>query len=421
MPPLNQVSIRSKYLNLENAPQSLQRTVDLLKRLPDVCTFFLIGSAARGELSILQDESGEVELFSDYEFVIVTTKKISRQSGKIFQNQLLSLEKQIGNPNPLFHIDVIFRERSRLSALPPTLFVYEFKQNGINLGGPDVRHEIPEVTISNLDLRNTNEILFKRLWAILLHLPRRFLLGGTSTAERRVTGYILSRNALDLTTVLLPQEGILLPTYRQRVERLKTCYPELPFASVYGSELPLFLETCLLKRLDLDFTNIDLDSWYAQTIKYLELAIHYAALKAGCTGSLLPNCSGRIFNEWPISRGEWYNLARLALQHLRNQHAVYRWLMLSKKGWLTLGLLSMHNALIAWQKGDSAEADASLQVSGAALNKLTLIDINLMPESFPIRWLSLREVWADFWCEYIRLGEPKYRQRFSTITEWQRD
>ena len=421
MPALNQVSIHSKYPHLENAPQSLEQAVDLLKTSPDICSIFLLGSAARGELSILQHERGEVEIFSDYEFLAVTTKRISRQNRTILQNQLRSLEKQIGNPNPLFHIDVLFRERNRLSTLPSTIFLYELKQNGIDLYGRDMRHEMPEVTIRNLDFRNTNEILFKRLWAILLHLPRRFLLGGTSHAERRVTGYVLSRNALDLTTVLLPQEGILLPTYHQRVEKLGAVYPELAFFTLFGSKLPSFLETCLSKRLDLDFTNVDLDDWYRETIRYLELAIQYIAFKVGCTGTSLPACSKRIFNEWPISRGEWYNLARLMLQHLRDQRAVYHWLFSPKKGWLTLGLLSMHKALIAWRKGDSGEAKASLQVSRTALNQLTLTDNDLMPESFPIQWLSLRKLWADFWCEYIRLGDLRYRQRFSAIMEWQHD
>jgi predicted nucleotidyltransferase len=421
MPALNQVSIHSRYPHLENAPQSLERAVDLLKTLPDICAIFLLGSAARGELSMLRHERGEVELFSDYEFLVVTTKRISPQNRKIFQNQLMSLEKHIGNPNPLFHIDVLFRERHRVSTLPQTIFAYELKQNGVNLYGRDVRHEMPEVTIRNLDFRNTNEILFKRLCAILLHLPRRFLLGGTSHAERRVTGYVLSRNALDLTTVLLPHEGILLPTYRQRVEKLCAAYPELGFFTLFGPELPSFLETCLSKRLNLDFTNVDLHDWYRQTIRYLELAIQYAAFKAGCAGAPLPACSGRIFNEWPISWGEWYNLVRLMLQHLRKQHAVYRWLMSSKKGWSTLGLLSMHKALIAWQKGDSDEADLHLQASRTALSQLTLTDIELEPGSFPLQWLSLRKRWADFCCEYFLLGNPRYRQRFSTITEWQRD
>ncbi|MEJ2305628.1 MAG: hypothetical protein P8Y14_29250, partial [Anaerolineales bacterium] len=81
----------------------------------------------------------------------------------------------------------------------------------------------------------------------------------------------------------------------------------------------------------------------------------------------------------------------------------------------------MHKALIAWRKGDSGEAKASLQVSRTALNQLTLTDNRLGPESFPIQWLSLRKLWADFWCEYIRLGDLRYRQRFSAIMEWQHD
>ncbi|HIC88642.1 MAG TPA: hypothetical protein EYP04_04485 [Anaerolineae bacterium] len=401
----------------------MSQTTNILSKVPGLVALLLLGSAARDELSFLEYSNGTVELFSDYEFMTVTSAQLSQAQRQTLGTQLEALERKIANPNPLFHIDVIYRERQRLATMPPIIFTFELKQNARVLYGEDLRSEIPDVTLENLDFRNTNEILYKRLWAILLYLPKRFILGKMSEAERRVAGYVLCRNALDLTTVLLPHEGILLPTYRQRVERLASAYPALSLTDRFGPELPRFLEDCLAQRLSLDFAAIDLSAWYARTIRYLELALSYVSPKDRPIDQTLPTHSRVVFNEWPISQGEWYNLARLTASLLRRQGPLmaYRWLRRPKKGWLTVGLLAMHKALVAWQRGDAAQAEQWLRQSEETLRQIALSNVSTPGRSFLERWLALRKQWGDFWREYIRLGDPKYRQRFENIMEWQHD
>lgn len=398
----------------------VRQIVDALDTALDCQSIWLLGSTARGEASLLQHRDGSLELFSDIEVMAVVPKRPPHADRQRLTHQIAALEQNFRNPNPLFHIDILIREQRRLRKLPPIIFTYELKQNARLLHGEDVRDEIPDVTLANLDFHNTHEILYKRLWAILLHLPKRFVLGTASEAEHRVAGYVLCRNALDLTTVLLPHKGVLLPTYRQRVAYVRERYADLQLAQTFGPDFPDFLQACLNRRLDLDFTHVDLHERYQTTLDYLERGL-IALLPPGAAPIIeLPKYSRRIFNEKPISRGEWYNLARLTLT-LTRRHGparAFKWLRLLKKGWLTLGLLSMHNALLAWFAGQTAVADDHLSEAANILETLSLVPTTASHADFTTRWLDLRLRWAEFWQQYLRMGDTTYTTRFQHILEW---
>jgi len=401
----------------------LAHVSNIVKEESDSRALFLLGSTARGELSYLECEHGAVELFSDFEFLVVTTSRISGQDRHRIQSRLHDLEKAIANPNPLFHIDVLYREKKRLTTFPPLIFTYELKENAKQLDGENILSDIPDVTLANLDLRNTNEILYKRLWAILLYLPQRFFSGHMSQAERRVAGYVLCRNALDLTTVLLPYEGILLSTYQQRVQRLREEFSSMALAEKFGADFPSFLDLCLQKRKMLDFERTDIYNLYEIIIRQFENAFHYLSTRQE-SSDFSPTLAHSIFNEWPISRGEWYNIVRISssLTRSRGPATTYRWLRTAKKVWLAWGLLSIHKAFIAYQQGLQTQAWSWLHQS---LNALTQIQVkndpSALPHDFVIQVFALRQEWAQFWQAYIRLGDAKYQDRFASITRWQHD
>ena len=375
----------------------------------------LLGSAARDELSVRMMSPSDFELYSDYECMVVVEKRPSTDQRRALQRKLDQLEVEINNPNPLFHIDIIIREEKRLQALPPIIFTFEMKANGKIVYGDDVLPQVPTVTLDNLDFLNTNEILYKRLWALLLHLPKTFITGQElSAVEECVTGYLLCRNALDITTVLLPYEQILLPTYQQRVHTLDKQYTTLEFAIDFGPEFPDYLQQCLRLRQTLQFENINLQSWYRKTITYLILALNQIGLvEDGISSS-------KIYNEWPISRGEWYNLALMSKRQLRSHglRETSQWLRAPKKQMLTLGLLEMHHALLAWQNNDAPGANAHLKRSEGILSTLNLGMSNLLTSGFLHQWFELRGHWAEFWRLYIRLNDKKYNDRFKKVTEW---
>jgi len=422
-------------------------TAVLASAEPQGTAVLLLGSAARGELVYAQVDE-RCEVFSDYELLVVTRRRLPASRRQRIAAQLVALHREFAQRNPLFHIDVIFRERQRLRTLPRIIFTYELKANAQVLHGKDVRSLLPEVTLANLDRRNANEILVKRLWAILLHTPRRSLRGPLTRLEEMTWGYVLCRNALDLTTVLLPHCGVLLPSYRSRVEYLREHYGQLGLASRFGGGFPAFLTACLEERQSLSFSE-PLPRRYARTVDYLKTACDLLLERTGAPDLSLPERlvtgSRRLFNEWPISRGEWANLARLTLQYAgRNGPvAAARWLGAPKKGIAAAGLLAAHRALLAHQAGRSDEATARLAESARLLARIALAPLPLSlsapleppppgggratvsgvgvqePEDFAARWLLLRQAWGDFWCEYMQLGDPTRRRRSRLVVEWE--
>lgn len=404
--------------------RQLEAVGELLEAEARPRAILLVGSAARGELAYAE-VNGRLEVFSDYELLVVTERRLPVQKRQRIAAQLAALEREFGQRNPLFHIDVLFRERRRLRTLPRIIFTHELKANAQVLRGEDVRLLLPEVTLANLDLRNANEILIKRLWAILLHTPRRLLRGPLSRLEEMVWGYVLCRNALDLTTVLLPHCSVLLPSYGQRVEYLAGRYGRLGLAPWFGEQFPTFLTACLHERQSLQFSE-PLPIRYAKTINYLASALDYL-LDQGVSGASSPQQliahSHRLFNEWPISGGEWVNLARLAIYYARREGplAAIRWLRTPKKGIATAGLLAAHWALLGHQAGRDDEAAEQLVESARLLTRIAVTPLPPLEGDFTARWLLLRRAWGDFWQQYVRLGDPKYRARFDFVTEWQDD
>lgn len=383
----------------------------------EVQSIILLGSAARDELSARAISADKIELFSDLECLVVVDKRPSSAQFEQLQTQIDKIEQTINNPNPLFHIDVIVREEKRLKALPPLIFTFEMKANGKILYGRDCLPQVPSVNLQNLDFKNMNEILFKRLWALLQYLPGAFVTGQPmNRAEKRVTGYLLCRNALDITTVLLPYEGILLPTYQQRVTKLGETYSTLQLAGNFGPSFPDFLQRCLGLRQTLHFNEIDLTIWYSKTITYFMQALAEIGFHPDSDSQ-----ANKVFNEWPISRGEWYNLARTLTRYTISYgiQKTTKWVFNPKKQKLTSGLLRMHQALIAWQEGDEATAVAHLQRSEQILNNLLLTTEKPSTPNFIQQWHTQRQRWAEFWRIYIRLNDPKYIKRFSRVTKWQ--
>jgi hypothetical protein len=402
--------------------QSLHQTTGVLAEAPGLISILLLGSAARGELAYAELD-GRLEVFSDYEFLVVTERRLRARQRQRIATQLAALERQLAQRNPLFHIDVIFRERRRLRTLPRIIFTYELKANAQVMHGEDVRLLVPEVTLANLDLRNANEILIKRLWAILLHTPRRLLGGSLSCLEEMVWGYVLCRNALDLTTVLLPHRGVLLPSYGERVKHLAEHYGQLGLAPHLGEDFPAFLSACLQERRTLRFSKSLLQR-YVKAINYLATALEFlldgASPADGSLAGRLVTASCRVFNEWPISLGEWANLMRLTIHYAKSRGALVagRWLRSPKKGLTTAGLLAVHRALIAHQARQDYEAAAQLAESARLLARIAVAPIPSVEGDFATQWLTLRRAWGDFWWQYVRLGDPRYRARFDFVTEW---
>jgi hypothetical protein len=192
----------------------------------------------------------------------------------------------------------------------------------------------------------------------------------------------------------------------------------------FAEEFPAFLRTCLQERQSLHFSQ-PLPIRYAKMVHYLEAACHFLLARVADPGAPLPQQliahSHRLFNERPISRGEWANLLRLTIDYAKKRGplAAARWLRIPRKGIATAGLLAAHRALIAHQSGQEAEAAAQMAESARLLAHIAVAPLPLLQGDFADRWLALRRAWGDFWREFVRLGDPRYR--LERVMGWEDD
>jgi hypothetical protein len=401
--------------------EQLTRVLDLvLESGVDVRSVLVTGSTARGELSYTSEEK-TFRLFSDYELLLVTPEKIPRNRRDRLELEVNQLGHLLNPDSPLFHIDLGWCALPRLPLLPHVIAAFELKEMGKVVWGEDYRHLMPVITAESLDKKKVDEILYKRLWALLLYLPREFFDSCLTLETVPVTTYVLVRNALDLTTVLLPHEGVLLPTYAQRVRCLAENYANTNLRTTFGADFPRFLATCLTSRRTLTWKG-SLLQLYLQIVDYLEQALGYLLAKQGYTaydvGDSIVTQSRLLFREYLPKRAKVGH----ALRVLWGQHSLqkaYRWPGLPHKGILTACLLQMHRAMIAHLSGDQAEAYAVLERAQSLLEPLISRRLSRLDpdEPFTARWLSLRRDCGYFWWEFVRGRRPVFCDRIRALME----
>lgn len=412
----------------------LEPLVDRLAAVPGVVAVILLGSAARDELAMAAVE-GRTELFSDLDFLAVTDGHLPADLRRVALAEIGRIADGFDYANPLFHVDVLFRERRRLGTLPPFIFTYELKAMGRPMHGPDLRSEVREVNLVNLDRRNTHEILMKRLWHIAEALPAAWLRGEPlDPILARALGVILHRNPLDVTTVLLPEVGILLPSYAERVSTWRD-HPELAFRSAldarFGQDSGAYLALCLAERSSAS-PSPDPAGDYRAAIAIIAAALDWLGWRAGAAGN-------QVFNEKPVTRGEWLALLLQAVRisYTFGPAAGPRWVRTPRKHRLTEGLLELHSALIAHQSGDDRGAHACLNravaalatvacpgpaleraVQAGAVDEVAVSAVDTADALFAERWLAVRALAGRAFWRAIRLGEPAMWTRMASSIGW---
>jgi len=393
----------------------------VLERVCSVESILVVGSTARGELSYIDTED-DLRLFSDYELVLLTQREVNCKKRYSLALEVDQLGRCLNPGNPLFHVDLAWYPLHRLPRLRHTVAIFEQKKTGKVVWGKDYRHLMPEITIQSLSKKDVNEILYKRLWALLLYLPQEFFKSSLTSEIKDVATYVLVRNALDLTTVLLPYAGVLLPTYAQRVEYLADNYGRLELERVFGPKFPRFLAACLEGR--------DILSWegslfvlYAQVVGYLEHTLRYLLARQGQAvddvSRAIQAYSPLIFREWLPRRAEIKHALRVLRGRLSLQQAI-RWPGLSHKGLLTACLIQIHRSMIAHLSGNRPEAHAALQLAQSLLDPLISRPLSRLNFDGPFirSWLALRRDCGYFWWEFVRRGGPVSCQRIRALTDY---
>jgi hypothetical protein len=191
----------------------------VIETLPQekIYSIVMLGSTPRGELSYRQ-QGDSIDIFSDYEFVIVYRQPFLKRELDLLDKQLSDLTEKWGIRSPLFHIDYGVASKAKFAVTPPTFWAFEAKNCGINVFGHDATELLPDVTTKNLDYGVLNELVLVRLWNMLLALNEGFVRDGGSEYERFTVSLSYARNALDILSILLPAEGTLLAGYESRTK-----------------------------------------------------------------------------------------------------------------------------------------------------------------------------------------------------------
>ncbi len=183
-----------------------------------IFSIVLIGSTARGELSYRFNSDNTLDIFSDYEFIIVLKRggRLSVSIVEILKANLSELKRNFHIRSPLFDIDFGIVSITKLKITPNTLWAYEVKENGVEVYGNGALKYLKTTNIRNLDFGNLNELIIVRLWNMLLHTDSRALSEDISRYSKFVLTFYYARNILDILTIYLPNKNILAPSYSER-------------------------------------------------------------------------------------------------------------------------------------------------------------------------------------------------------------
>lgn len=190
------------------------RQTSLSKRLYSV---YLIGSAARGELSFLLSPSG-FDVHGDIEYLFVFRGSVKRKDKRILSKILQDIEQYLNIKSPFFHIDYGAYSRIKMRFLPNTFWFQELFNNGQLVYGQSDTDLFRTILRRRYDLGNLNRIIIVRLWNMLRIMPDKIKSDELSEYEKELVAHSYARNILDILTVYMPNKGYKLFTYKSRLK-----------------------------------------------------------------------------------------------------------------------------------------------------------------------------------------------------------
>jgi hypothetical protein len=203
------------YCNLiENLPTALVHDlqaflIQAFAILPEDCQVYLIGSAARNEFTWFPDQA--LKTYSDIEFLV--THKSSLNLSKI--NELNDLAHEIVIKSHIksrhYKIDLGFYSERRFRMLPDTLWKMEVIFFAVPVFALREHLIKSDVQRDKFDHGNLNELAFVRLTHFLKELLSQEM------KLKEISPIFLSRNYLEIATILLPKYGIFSCGYASRI------------------------------------------------------------------------------------------------------------------------------------------------------------------------------------------------------------
>lgn len=211
-----------KFFSEENA-ELQHRMESFFQRLSEInehdfegkLSVILLGSLSRGEATwAMQD--GRIQLLSDIEFFTVYPRGFQRF--KEFDEEIQkNAHLELGDiESDLFHVDNTWVEENKLPKLERKLLTFDAQEFGSTVVGSDIKDKLPIITLKNINIEDIYDILIHRMFSVLYY--------GEKVRERNALQeyrYLLAKNSLDLMTVLLINQGILVSGFENRLNEIR--------------------------------------------------------------------------------------------------------------------------------------------------------------------------------------------------------
>jgi hypothetical protein len=385
----------------------LRRVVDALRPLAPRA-LLLHGSAARGELSWWREEGGRVRLGSDVELYVVGDAPFAAEARERADRALRALAAEVNDGgDPLFHVDTGYTTPAGLARHPRTFRSWDARATGRTLLGDDARPLLPALGAADIDLRQLNEVPIHRLWEMAFRAPRALVEeGGAAAAEERRFAFVCARQALDLTTWLLPHCGVLVPGFRARVDEWERLLPETALGRYFTPASAGFLRECLQGKLELRFRR-GARELHAEVLEHFRAGLRMVL-------GLAPGAGDDALAAAVLSRGRrhWHGepprrLAYDAWLLLRDRPApgrALRWWGRARRPLQVAALLRLNAALAALLAGTDPEAPLA---EAEALVARLWYGFRPAGGSPAARWLAARRAYVEYLAGTSRWFAPR--------------
>ena len=400
----------------------LERLVNL-PEFARVRSVILVGSVARGEQSILEHE-GKLESLSDIEMLVVVSEPLDRGIQRRFAARFAAEQASWDQRNPFFHLDVSVVTSQKLRRLPRNIFAHETRERALVVRGEDLRYKIPEVTLRKLDLGAINELILIRLWSLLLYMPRQVMLGGATEFEALLARYVLSRNLLEIPTILYPNVEVLLPSYRERIAALDRVFGQSWLRKYFRTDLSQTLVEAFEAKIQPErLWETDTRALYRSTLDGYMGLIGFLTDEPDLAAR--PDWQRRILtarlrlsDRRIVRRNAHEVLEALAMARSHGWVDGLRWAVTRRRRIAICCFLHAHSALLAHMEHDTSLAEAHMEKAERLLPYMWP-PARRTPGHLALqqRWLTLREQVIPFMTHFYRFNRSKSRQ-FMEVHRW---
>ncbi len=351
----------------------------------------LIGSTSRGEFTYVTKDN-DISLYSDLEFYVFTRGKTKEDIMMDIRNSLDEYSEKISKNNPLFNIDVGFVLIDNIHRLPRDLRIFEMTTNGLVVyGNKDILNKIPRVNLQNIDMGHINSLIYLRLWDVI----KRFPLTLKTEEQSTISNYIISRNIIELPSIILPHEGHMISTYKNRIKKMSDVDNSADFQRFFGKDFSQDMQKYYVLKMNPGLKRYrpeifqDFLKSYQKTIDYLNQIYDNEII---------------YYNDKKITR-----FAHESSQALKNI-IIYRpsefCLLCNRRTILINSLMHFCHSIYHYQIDDLVKANSHIKQSKELLEKILCKNISFK-KSYKSNYDILRKETEMFFEQFLNKSKRK--------------